>query len=45
MVAIVLGLLNAYGIQFVSQYAMVITFVFMAVVLAIKPTGLFGERE
>jgi len=45
LVAIVLGLLNAYGIQFVSQYAMVITFVFMAVVLAIKPTGLFGERE
>jgi branched-chain amino acid transport system permease protein len=45
LVAIALGLLNAYGIQFVSQYAMVLTFVFMAVVLAIKPTGLFGERE
>ncbi|OPX37843.1 MAG: branched-chain amino acid ABC transporter permease [Desulfobacteraceae bacterium 4484_190.1] len=44
LVAIVLGLLNAYGIQFVSQYAMVLTFLFMAVVLAIKPTGLFGER-
>jgi branched-chain amino acid transport system permease protein len=45
LVAIALGLLNAYGVQFVSQYAMVLTFVFMAVVLAIKPTGLFGERE
>ena len=45
LVAIILGLLNAFGIQFISQYAMVLSFVFMAVVLAIKPTGLFGERE
>ncbi len=45
LVAIALGLLNAFGIQFISQYAMVLTFLFMAVVLAIKPTGLFGERE
>ena len=44
LVAMILGLLNAYGIQFVSQYAMVLTFAFMALVLAIKPTGLFGER-
>ena len=45
LVAIILGLLNAFGIQFISQYAMVLTFAFMAIVLAIKPTGLFGERE
>jgi branched-chain amino acid transport system permease protein len=45
LVAIALGLLNAFGIQFISQYASVLTFLFMAVVLAIKPTGLFGERE
>lgn len=45
LVAMILGLLNAYGIQFISQYAMVVTFAFMALVLAIKPTGLFGERE
>jgi branched-chain amino acid transport system permease protein len=45
LVAIILGLLNAFGIQFISQYAMVLSFLFMAVVLAIKPTGLFGERE
>ncbi|MBW2647478.1 MAG: branched-chain amino acid ABC transporter permease [Deltaproteobacteria bacterium] len=45
LVAMILGLLNAYGIQFISQYAMVLTFAFMALVLAIKPMGLFGERE
>jgi len=45
LVAMVLGLLNAYGIQFISQYAMVLTFAFMAIVLAFKPMGLFGERE
>jgi len=45
LVAMILGLLNSYGIQLISQYAMVVTFAFMALVLAIKPTGLFGERE
>jgi len=45
LVSIILGLLNAYGIQFISQYAMVLTFAFMALVLAIRPMGLFGERE
>ena len=45
LVAMVLGLLNAFGIQFMSQYAMVLGVLFMAIVLAIKPTGLFGERE
>ena len=45
IVSIIFGLLNAYGIQFVSQIAPVLMFGFMALVLAIKPTGLFGERE
>ena len=45
LVAILLGLLNAYGIQFISKYATVLTFAFMTIVLIIKPTGLFGERE
>lgn len=45
VVAMILGLLNAFGIQFISQYALVLGFTFMAAVLAIKPTGLFGERE
>ena len=45
LVAMVLGLLNAFGIQFISKYAMVLSFLFMGLVLAIKPKGLFGERE
>lgn len=44
LVAIVCGLLNSYGVQFVSQLAPVLMYIFMAVVLVIKPTGLFGER-
>ena len=45
LVSIIFGLLNSYGVQFVSQLAPVLMFIFMAVVLAIKPMGLFGERE
>ena len=44
MVSIIIGLLNAYGVQFLSQAAPVLMFVFMAVVLAFKPMGFFGER-
>jgi branched-chain amino acid transport system permease protein len=45
MVALISGLLSSYGVQFVSQLAPVLMFIFMAIVLAIKPTGFFGERE
>lgn len=45
VVSIILGELNSYGVQFVSQLAPVLMFVFMAIVLAFKPMGLFGERE
>jgi branched-chain amino acid transport system permease protein len=45
LVAIISGLLSSYGVQFVSQLAPVLMFIFMAVVLVIKPTGFFGERE
>ncbi|MBW2706113.1 MAG: branched-chain amino acid ABC transporter permease [Deltaproteobacteria bacterium] len=45
IVSIIAGLLNAYGVQFVSTLAPVLMFIFMAVVLAIKPMGIFGERE
>ena len=45
IVAIFLGELNAYGIQFIPRLAPVLMFAFMAVVLAFKPKGLFGERE
>jgi branched-chain amino acid transport system permease protein len=45
LVSLILGELNSYGVQFVSQLAPVLMFVFMAIVLAFKPMGLFGERE
>ena len=45
IVAIICGLLSSYGVQFVSQLAPVLMFMFMAIVLAIRPMGLFGERE
>ena len=45
VVALFLGELNAYGIQFIPRLAPVLMFAFMAFVLAFKPIGLFGERE
>jgi branched-chain amino acid transport system permease protein len=45
IVSIIFGLLSSFGVQFVSSLAPVLMFAFMAVVLAIKPMGLFGERE
>ncbi len=45
IVSMIFGLLSSYGVQFVSTLAPVLMFAFMAVVLAIRPMGLFGERE
>jgi branched-chain amino acid transport system permease protein len=45
IVSIIFGLLNAYGVQFVSQLAPLLMFSFMAIVLAFKPMGFFGEIE
>jgi len=45
IVSIIFGLLNSYGVQFLSQLAPVLMYAFMAVVLTIRPAGLFGERE
>lgn len=45
VVSIIFGLLSSYGVQFISQFAPVLIVVFMAVVLAIRPHGLFGARE
>jgi branched-chain amino acid transport system permease protein len=45
IVSIIFGLLSSYGVQFVSSLAPVLMFAFMAIVLAIRPMGLFGERE
>lgn len=45
IVSLIFGELSAYGVQFISQLAPVLMFLFMAIVLIIKPMGLFGERE
>jgi branched-chain amino acid transport system permease protein len=45
IVALFLGELNAYGIQFIPRLAPILMFAFMAIVLAFKPMGLFGERD
>jgi branched-chain amino acid transport system permease protein len=45
IVSIMLGLLNVFGIQFISRLAPLLMFIFLAVILAFKPRGLFGERE
>ncbi len=45
IVSLIFGLLSSYGVQFLSQLAPVLMFAFMAVVLAIRPMGFFGERE
>ena len=45
IVSIIFGLLNSYGVQFLSQLAPVLMYAFMAAVLMIRPVGLFGERE
>ncbi len=45
IVALIFGLLSSFGVQFVSQLAPLLMFAFMAIVLIIRPLGLFGERE
>lgn len=45
IVSIIFGLLSSYGVQFVSQFAPVLMVVFMAIVLAFRPNGLFGAKD
>jgi branched-subunit amino acid ABC-type transport system permease component len=40
-----IGQLQSFGILFVPQLAMVFQFLLMALILIVKPTGLFGEKE
>lgn len=43
--AIIVGLVQSFGIYYVPQYSLAFIFVVMAVVLAIRPSGLFGAAE
>jgi len=43
--ALLIGMLKAFGILIVPQFALAFVFGLMAIVLVIRPTGLFGARE
>ncbi|MBI1724200.1 MAG: branched-chain amino acid ABC transporter permease [Deltaproteobacteria bacterium] len=43
--ALLIGLLHAYGIVFLPVFEMALAFILMAVVLILRPWGLFGVRE
>jgi branched-chain amino acid transport system permease protein len=45
MVSIIFGLLSSYGVQFVSQMAPLLMFIFMAIVMTFRPHGFFGESQ
>jgi len=45
IVSIIFGLLSSFGVQFISDFAPVLMVGFMAIVLAVKPHGLFGVEE
>ncbi len=43
--AVIIGLLHAYGIMFLPVFELALAYVGMAVVLIVRPWGLFGARE
>lgn len=43
--ALMIGELQSFGILWIPRLALVFQFVLMAVVLILRPTGLFGEKE
>jgi branched-chain amino acid transport system permease protein len=43
--SLMIGELQSFGVMWIPELALIIQFLFMALVLIIKPTGLFGEKE
>ena len=43
--SLMIGQLQSFGILWIPKLAIVFQFLLMAVVLIIRPTGLFGEKE
>ena len=39
------GLVEAYGIAYAPTYAQIVIFVLMAIVVLVRPSGLFGREE
>jgi branched-subunit amino acid ABC-type transport system permease component len=42
--SLMIGELQSFGVMFIPQLALVFQFLLMAVVLMIRPAGLFGEK-
>ena len=45
LVAAVIGLLHAYGLLYLPVFELALAYIGMAVVLIVRPQGLFGVRE
>jgi branched-chain amino acid transport system permease protein len=43
--SLMIGILQSYGVLLLPKFALVFQFVLMALVLIIRPQGLFGEKE
>ena len=43
--AVLIGLLHAYGIIFLPMFELALAYIGMAIVLIIRPWGMFGVRE
>jgi len=43
--SLLIGELQAFGVMFFPRFCLVLMFILMAVVLSIRPQGLFGDRE
>ena len=45
IVSLIFGMLSSFGVQFLSQLAPLLMFIFMAIVMIFWPHGFFGEGE
>jgi branched-subunit amino acid ABC-type transport system permease component len=43
--ALIVGLVEAFGLQLAPKYSLAFIFIVMAIVLAVRPWGLFGQPE
>jgi branched-chain amino acid transport system permease protein len=43
--SLMIGILQSYGVLFLPKYALVFQFILMALVLIVRPQGLFGDKE
>jgi branched-chain amino acid transport system permease protein len=43
--SLMIGVLQSYGVLLLPKFALVFQFILMALVLIVRPTGLFGDKE